>query len=277
MNCYGYFETIATKNGDMLTVWKKADEKKVEELRRLCRKYNCYNPKYIPTELLKRVLSGRCIASEFDNVKSFLKNFDIDVLDDIDVVGAKDVLCSFINAGEDILECGFEELPWHTIAQNISEIYYFTKCVFEDAFKKEFRKAVHETRTYLILRRCLYSRNKQVEIAYNFKISRTRVGVLRGRMLKRMRWHLDHQESSKIIRCLLTRIMKNTVCVNALISHAYSTSLVDHVMNKYTKYGLIEPATTRIRHSETGDKIYERKEGEIISSSYTPDYYDLYY
>ena len=48
-------------------------------------------------------------------------------------------------------------------------------------------------------------------------------------------------------------------------------------MNKYTKYGLIEPATTRIRHSETGDKIYERKEGEIISSSYTPDYYDLYY
>lgn len=287
MDYYGYWETKTLKDGKQVTIWKKVDQAKVDKLGYICRlKYDCYNPKYIPVELLKRVLCNECNMTEFNNVKSILQDFNIDMIDDIDIFAARRVLHEFLKVGCKIIGCEFEELPWNIIFQNISEIYYFSKCIFEDVFAG-MPKNENKEKKYNILRKSLYSTLTHAEIGHVYDITGSYVGQLSGNMLLRMWTQFQGKTSSKIIKRLLTYIVKDTTCEKVYGSRTFVTlesrkhgaavrPLVDRVMNRYMEYGLIEPAT-RIRHSETGDKIYERNEGEIISGSYTPDYYDLYY
>ena len=287
MSYYGYFETITNKNGDPLRIWKKIDEDEVNDLNYMCRKYNCYNPKYITAELLRRVLCNECTATEFNNVKSHLKYFDIDMMDNINIFASKHVLRRFLETGCKIIGCKFDELPWMIVFQNLSEIYYFTKCIFEDAFAA-MPETENKERNYDILRKALYSSAlTQAEIGRYYHITGSWVGQLEGNMLLRMRGRFSSDSSVKIIKRLLTQVVKDTTCEEVYGLRTFVTfesrkrgnailPLVDRIMNKYTKRGLIEPIA-RVRHSETGDKIYDRKEGETIHCSYTSDYYDLYY
>ena len=287
MNYYGYFKTIPNKNGDPLRTWKQISEDKVNDLNYMCCKYNCYNPKYIPVELLRRVLCNECNATEFNNVKSCLKYFDIDMMDNIDIVASKHVIRRFLQAGCKVIGCKFDELPWMLVFQNLSEIYYFTKCIFEDVFTA-MPETENKERNYKILRKSLYSSAlTQAEIGHHYNITGSWVGQMEGNMLLRMWGRFQRDSSSKIIKRLLTYVVKDTTCEEVYGLRTFETfesrkrgnailPLVDRIMDKYTKRGLIEPIA-RVRHSETGDKIYDRKEGETIHGSYTSDYYDLYY